>query len=120
MNKVHQVTGTKQKKPGFGNLLLIINFLVIVMIFGCKKQDTALQKESTSQDLTSADVSNIKADITVHAGSSIQAAVDAAQPGYIIKIEPGTYNEAVHVEKANIKIIGLSHTGTDIIIQNPW
>src|SRR6476620_11556342 len=104
MNKVQQVTGTKQKKPGFGNLLLIINFLVIVTIFGCKKQDARLQQESTSQDLTSADVSNIKADIIVHAGSSIQAAIDAAQPGNVIKIEAGIYNEAVHVEKANIKI----------------
>jgi parallel beta-helix repeat protein len=119
MNKVQQVTGTKQRKPGIGNLLLIINFLMIVTFFSCKKQDRPLQQESASQDLTSTDVSNIKADIIVHAGSSIQAAVDAAQPGYIIKIEAGVYNEAVHVEKANIKIIGLSHTGSDVIIQNP-
>src|SRR3989442_12811533 len=33
-------------------------------------------------------------DIIVHAGSSIQAAVDAAGPGTVIQIEPGTYADS--------------------------
>ncbi len=54
--------------------------------------------------------------IIVHAGQSIQAAVDAADPGTVIQIEPGTYNEAVVVNKANLQLIG---TGDGVIIQNP-
>jgi pectin methylesterase-like acyl-CoA thioesterase len=38
-----------------------------------------------------------RAGVTVHAGESIQAAVDAAGPGTVIQIEPGTYAEAIHI-----------------------
>src|SRR5207247_1331511 len=33
--------------------------------------------------------------IIVHAGGSIQAAIDAARPGAVIEIEPGTYAEGL-------------------------
>jgi len=38
---------------------------------------------------------------------TIQAAVDAARPGDLILIAPGTYNEAVNVETENLTIRGL-------------
>lgn len=37
--------------------------------------------------------------ITVHQGESIQAAVDAAKPGYVIEVENGTYTECVDINK---------------------
>src|SRR5947209_10585174 len=46
-----------------------------------------------------------KADI-VPVSSTIQAAVDAAQPGDIIIVPPGTYRESVRVLKNNIAIVG--------------
>ena len=58
--------------------------------------------------------------IIVHKGGSIQAAVDAAEPGQVISIEAGTYNEAIVVNKANVQLIGSSCYADDkVIIQNP-
>ncbi len=63
---------------------------------------------------------NGKADIVVHKNESIQAAVNAAKPGMLINIEPGTYAEAVTVTQAGIRIVGLtSSNGEGVVIQNP-
>ena len=42
---------------------------------------TSCKKESSDLNVTSSNLANAKADIIVHAGESIQAAVDAAAPG---------------------------------------
>jgi parallel beta-helix repeat protein len=53
--------------------------------------------------------------IQVHAGGSIQAAIDAAPgSGAVIVVDPGTYDSFV-VAKPNIQIIGLSQGG--VVIQ---
>jgi len=83
----------------------------IIFINSCKK-------EQAMQHQTFADASDLKANITVHPGESIQAAVDAAQPNWVIKIEPGTYSESITINKAGIKLIGISG-GAPIVIQNP-
>jgi parallel beta-helix repeat protein len=58
--------------------------------------------------------------ITVHNGSSIQAAVDAAEPGTVIKIEAGVYLEDITVNKSNITLIGLNGIKQEgVTIQNP-
>lgn len=44
--------------------------------------------------------------IVVSPGQSIQAAVDAAQPGDTIQLKPGTYHESVTVSKDNITLRG--------------
>jgi parallel beta-helix repeat protein len=51
----------------------------------------------------------------VPAGGSIQAAIDAAAPGAVIKISPGTYHEALTVAKPRITLIGLG----SVVIENP-
>jgi parallel beta-helix repeat protein len=56
----------------------------------------------------------------VHDGASIQAAVDAADPGSSIYIEPGTYAQTVTVAKPGISLIGLyGRRGASVIITNP-
>lgn len=58
--------------------------------------------------------------VVVHRGGSIQAAVDAAQPGDIIHIEAGIYKEAILVDKPGIQLIGLACNPSEkVIIQNP-
>ena len=44
--------------------------------------------------------------LTVRPGESIQAAIDAAQPGDKIKIRAGTYHENVYVDKDGIELEG--------------
>src|SRR5437899_1784544 len=59
-------------------------------------------------------------DIIVHAGSSIQAAVDAAGPGTVIQIEPGTYAEAIHISVPHLALVGQrGRDGAGVVIENP-
>ena len=51
-------------------------------------------------------------------GESIQNAIDAALPGEIIYIEPGTYQENFENNKSDVKIIGLSLTPNDLDVLN--
>ncbi|MFD3002001.1 parallel beta-helix domain-containing protein [Pontibacter toksunensis] len=57
----------------------------------------------------------LRPDIIVTAGSSIQAAVDAAAPGDMILIKPGLYREAILVDKPNITLRGSG----GVVIENP-
>ena len=52
---------------------------------------------------------------TVDPGESIQAAIDAAQPGDTIKIRAGTYHENVYVGKNNIEIKGAGASRTFLL-----
>ncbi|MCU7550828.1 right-handed parallel beta-helix repeat-containing protein [Chitinophagaceae bacterium LB-8] len=56
-------------------------------------------------------------DIVVHEGSSIQAAINNAQNGAVIFIEPGTYKEAIVISKPGIKLVGRSES--EVIIEDP-
>jgi parallel beta-helix repeat protein len=57
---------------------------------------------------------------TVHAGESIQATVDAAQPGDVIGIEPGTYLEAVLIRTPDLTLLGRGGPGDEpVVIENP-
>lgn len=59
-------------------------------------------------------------DIIVHAGSSIQAAVDAAPAGAVIRVEAGTYAEAIVVNTPGIKLVGArDRKGAGVLIENP-
>ncbi len=54
-------------------------------------------------------------DVIVQAGGSIQAAIDAARPGSIIFVAPGTYREALSVSKS----LALVGQGSGPILENP-
>jgi parallel beta-helix repeat protein len=58
--------------------------------------------------------------VVVHPGESIQAAVDAAQPGTEILLTPGTYYQSVTVSTPDITLEGMTGPhGRRAVIQNP-
>jgi len=94
--------------------------LIIFALSGCKKDEMQTQMPLSA----GAQNENLTAkwgppDIVVHKGESIQAAVDKAKDNAVIFIEPGTYKEAVSVNKPGIKLIGELSLDGDVIIKNP-
>lgn len=57
--------------------------------------------------------------IIVHKGGSIQTAVDEANPGTVILIEPGIYKGEITITKSGIQLIGMDCFSEKVIIQNP-
>jgi hypothetical protein len=57
--------------------------------------------------------------IQVAPGQSIQAAVDAAQPGDVIKLAPGTYQASVLIQTNDITIEGSGSGPTGTVIEPP-
>jgi len=99
----------------FSKCLLALIVLVSVLLPACKK-DLPMANEESSDETTKAKFSKQVHRIVVHAGGSIQAAVNGADPGNIIQIEPGIYNESIVVNTRGIQLIG---TGKGVIINNP-
>lgn len=95
--------------------IIFLTTLTALIITSCKKEIQPLAEKNLQAESSQA-VQTAKPAIIVSAGGSIQAAVNAANPGSIIRIEPGVYNEAVVVNKADLQMIG---TGDGVIIQNP-
>src|SRR5206468_10293783 len=58
------------------------------------------------------------ANVVVHPGDSIQAAVDAATPGDTITVDAGTYNQSVTIQKDGIKLRGAG-SGPGGTVLNP-
>jgi parallel beta-helix repeat protein len=98
-----------------------IVFSITTVMIGCKKDILPSGSDETLTQETRTASSKSKApDIVVHAGGSIQVAVDAANPGDIIQIEAGTYHEAVVVNKPGIQLIGQTGSANErVIIENP-
>lgn len=98
-----------------------IVFSITTLMSGCKKEFLPSGSDEPLNQETRTTSSKSKApDIIVHAGGSIQAAVDAANSGDIIQIEAGTYKEAIVVNKPGIQLIGLTgSTNEGVIIENP-
>jgi parallel beta-helix repeat protein len=88
----------------------------IVILPSCKKEMTPTDDDSLNlktKEVSSADKEHR---IIVHAGSSIQAALNTADAGSIVQVDPGVYKEAIVVSKPGIQIIG---GGIGVVIQNP-
>ena len=95
--------------------IIFFTVLTVSLITSCKKEVLPPVEENPQTERSQAS-QNAKPAIIVSAGSSIQAAVNAASPGSTIRINPGVYNEAVVVNIANLQLIG---SGDGVVIQNP-
>lgn len=90
--------------------------LALLLLAACG--DTTSFAPSATGDLPNARIGNPTA--VVSAGGSIQAAVEAADPGAIIHIEPGLYREGITVTRPDITLVGLNDKdGAGVAIQNP-
>jgi len=82
--------------------------LAIVLLSGCGESNTA----------------NTPPTLTVHAGQSIQAAINTAPANATIIVEPGVYHEsagalsAVIISKDGIQLIGQSTPGHPVVLEN--
>ncbi len=96
---------------------LRLPILAGLLIVACDRTPTAAPPSirGTSAGATPAAV-------VVTAGSSIQAAVDAAAPGSTILVQPGVYPEAITIAKPGIRLMGMgagSAAARAVVIQNP-
>lgn len=92
--------------------------LALSVISSCSKDEQEKVRFS-DQTVNITNLKLVRPDIVVTTGSSIQAAVDNAQPGDVIHIQPGIYHEAIVVDIPNIKMVGLTEGSNGVIIENP-
>jgi parallel beta-helix repeat protein len=91
-----------------------VTFVLLLAVAGCDTPGRIAAPPELSADRLG------RADIVVHPGESIQAAVDAAGPGTVIQIEPGTYAEAIHISVPGLALVGQQRPdGRGVVIENP-
>jgi parallel beta-helix repeat protein len=98
--------------PGNFDRLLIAMSTSLLLLISCKKEADQNQEGLETKLKTQA----ASVFTTVHAGQSINAAVNAAPVNSIILVEPGVYLEAISFDKPGMQIIGIAE---GVIIQNP-
>jgi hypothetical protein len=102
--------------------LLVKAFLVMLFtLANCSEpvEDGRAPELSADQWTSLADPANLMSSIVVQRDASLQEAIDAANPGQVIYIEPGKYNESISVEKNDIKLIGMNGPdGEKVVIEN--
>lgn len=114
-----------KKLPQSPSFYLMVFTLALLLVF-THCSETANDGVSPKPPVASDDVlaslsdpSNILSSIIVSHGTSIQEAIDAAQSGQVIYIEPGKYNETISTEKAGIKLIGITgEKGEKVVVEN--
>ncbi|MGI9541902.1 MAG: hypothetical protein ACR2MX_01510 [Cyclobacteriaceae bacterium] len=98
-----------------------------IWIIGCEEPDFTIMSDTDPTPDQTAEGDwvaflnqlDVESSIIVPNESSIQDAVDAAEPGDAIYIEPGKYDEQVTVDNSNIQLIGLSgENGEAVTITN--
>ncbi len=108
---------TKNKTTVIGKQWYLLIALLTISLLSCKKEMAPISNEN--ERVSAKKSINGEPHVVVKNGESIQSAIDAAAAGTIIFIKSGTYNEAVHVEKPGIQLIGMNEGGKAVIIQNP-
>src|SRR5688572_25011524 len=103
------------------NIILVILFfsfgIYVGKLFFGRGSDIPAPAPTYFQSGTSSDSSGIGAGtitgkiIEVSTGQSIQDAVGKANPGDLIRIYPGVYNETVYIDKDNITLQGVIEKG---------
>jgi hypothetical protein len=107
-------------------MTVFLTGLVILLFNSCEsfnEEDIILPDSAVNEELIPwNDLLNLldfESEIAfVQNGESIQDAIDNAQPGDVIYIEPGNYQGKITNNKPNIKLIAISFSPDDLIINN--
>jgi len=99
----------------FTKCFLAFFILGVILLPGCKK-DAAPANDEPADVTNKAIASKQTHLIIVHAGGSIQAALNEAGANCLVEIDPGVYKEAIVIDKPGIQLIG---KGKGVIIRNP-
>ncbi len=96
---------------------------VILLFNSCSEDAIDIDETGNSKQLVSwnelLDQLDLESDISfVQNGESIQDALDAAEPGDVIYISPGTYDKNFSNNKTDVKLIGFSLSPEDITIKS--
>ena len=96
--------------------LALLLTTTLLVFSACKKEDITDDSETAGASSERMGTANHKtASVVVKPGGSIQAAINAAPDGSMIKILAGTYNESIVVAKPGITLFGEGN----VILQNP-
>ena len=114
-------------KTTFRKIIPLVFTLLAILIFNsCEK---SIDYEIVPPDLSSSEQVNLwntlinqldlNSEISfVQKVESVQNAIDAALPGEVIYIEPGTYQENFNNQRSDVKLVGISLTPNDLAINN--
>ena len=103
----------------------VLPALVLLFAAGCN--DAILEEEQQPvKDRDKLQLKELLSQVNLESGiiivqreGSVQDALDAAKSGNAIYIEPGTYKEALQVDKPDIRLVGLNVDKEEVIIENP-
>jgi hypothetical protein len=122
-NDLQNFTFMKTSKLTFRLMMLVLWSLPLLLISNCSEptEGTSGVNPFAKPNDWVAMLNELFYDpgIIVEKQESIQDAINEAQPGEAIYIEPGTYQEPITIDKPDIKLIGLSgDNGEKVIIKN--
>lgn len=113
--KQKQLCAHPDSRPFVGRYFpVLLLSVIIVFAFSCKKEVNP--EAANDSELNTEMAKTLKSPtIDVRPGNSIQAAINTAVAGSVIKIKPGTYLESITINKPNLTLVGEGN----VIIKNP-
>ena len=96
-------------------LRLMFPFAFIFVLEGCQKDRDEPPAPGMGAVSKTTERQIQAAAVMVHAGESIQSAINKVEPNSVIRIESGTYKESITIDKPGISLAGEG----SVLLQNP-
>ncbi|MHB1921443.1 MAG: parallel beta-helix domain-containing protein [Chitinophagaceae bacterium] len=120
MTAINKRPNGPQGKNYLASGLTWMIFIILFSFTSCQKQSLQPSMEKMQLEHHNIQDQLENKTLVVHAGESIQAALNAAAPGTLIRIEPGIYKEALTVHQTGIHLEGQgSDESGQVVLENP-